>query len=85
MGFSLVLILSSFIIFNRDYCNSDARFVFSIAHELAHLLLYSSVDKESALKKSVIDRADEQADSFAAAFLLPEKEFPNEKVTSSIH
>ena len=47
-------------------------------HELGHLIMHSSISEEDAIKKEVIDFADQQADRFAAAFLLPATSFPKD-------
>lgn len=57
---------------------SAVRIRFSICHELGHLIMHNSISEEDALKKSIIDYADAQADRFAAAFLLPSTLFPND-------
>ncbi len=57
---------------------SAVRTRFSMAHELGHLIMHSSISEEDAIKKNVIDFADQQADRFAAAFLLPTTSFPKD-------
>lgn len=63
---------------------SAVRTRFSILHELGHLIMHSSVSEEDAVKKGLIDFADQQADRFAAAFLLPATSFPNDVHGSSL-
>lgn len=63
---------------------SAVRTRFSILHELGHLIMHSSVSEEDAVKKGIIDFADQQADRFAAAFLLPATSFPNDVHGSSL-
>lgn len=57
---------------------SAVRTRFSMLHELGHLIMHSSISEEDAIKKDVIDFADQQADRFAAAFLLPATSFPKD-------
>lgn len=54
---------------------SAVRTRFSILHELGHLIMHSSISEGDAVKKSVVDFVDVQADRFAAAFLLPATSF----------
>jgi len=68
----------------KDNVKSAVRVRFSILHELAHLLLHHSISEEEAQKPSIVDKADEQADRFAAAFLLPATTFPNDIRGSSL-
>ena len=63
---------------------SAVRTRFSILHELGHLIMHSSITDEEATKKSVVDFADNQADRFAAAFLLPATSFPKDIHSSSL-
>jgi Zn-dependent peptidase ImmA (M78 family)/transcriptional regulator with XRE-family HTH domain len=57
---------------------SAVRTRFSLLHELGHLIMHSAISDEDSVKKAVIDHADEQADRFAAAFLLPSTSFIND-------
>ena len=57
---------------------SAVRTRFSILHELGHLIMHSSISARDAEKKAVVDLADEQADRFAASFLLPATSFPKD-------
>lgn len=63
---------------------SAVRTRFSISHELAHLIMHSSIVAEDASKKAISDFADAQADYFAAAFLLPPESFPDDIHGSSL-
>lgn len=51
---------------------------FSIAHELGHLLMHSTVPVEKTRSKEILQLADHQADRFAAAFLMPISSFPKD-------
>jgi Zn-dependent peptidase ImmA (M78 family)/DNA-binding XRE family transcriptional regulator len=52
------------------------RQIFSIAHELGHLIMHQdSYGKEA---EELNDDQEHEADAFAAAFLMPEKQFSNE-------
>lgn len=57
---------------------SAVRTRFSLLHELGHLVMHSSISAQDAIKKDIINIADQQADRFAAAFLLPSSSFPKE-------
>lgn len=72
-----------YILFNLAQ-KSAVRTRFSICHELGHLILHSSISQDDASKKAIIDFADEQADRFAAAFLLPATSFPKDIHGSSL-
>lgn len=64
---------------------SNARIRFDIAHELGHLIMHSDVYSEDDFEKSVIrDKLEREADKFAAAFLLPEKTFSKDVISSSL-
>lgn len=54
---------------------SHKRDVFTIAHELGHYFLHSRLGeiKLKANRSEDIDEAEREANSFAAAFLMPEK------------
>ncbi len=63
---------------------SHKRDVFTIAHELGHYFLHSKLGEVpiSASRSEVIDETEQEANSFAAAFLMPEamvQKFFNEK------
>jgi len=63
-----------YIILSSDKCSS-ARSRFDVAHELAHLILHRNVDKKILNKASEFKLMEDQANYFAAAFLLPEETF----------
>ena len=61
---------------NRDDSISIERKIFTIAHELGHILLHSdSFQPEEQIEK---EKEEREADEFASYFLLPEKGFWNE-------
>ncbi|VIB39306.1 transcriptional regulator [Clostridioides difficile] len=62
--------------------NSAARSRFDLAHELGHIILHKNIDKEEF--ESNINLIEQQADRFAAAFLLPLEAFNREVISSSI-
>jgi len=66
-----------YIVYNSVQ-KSAVRTRFSIAHELGHLILHSSISEKDAVKKEVVDFVDMQADRFASAFLLPATSFPKD-------
>ena len=72
-----------YILYNPEQ-KSAVRIRFSILHELGHLILHSAVSAEDSVKKEIVDRADAQADRFAAAFLLPSTTFPKDIHRSSL-
>ena len=72
-----------YILYNPDQ-KSAVRIRFSILHELGHLILHSAISQDDSVTKEIIDRADEQADRFAAAFLLPNSTFSRDVHGSSI-
>lgn len=57
-----------FILLNRNE-RSAVRLRFDLAHELGHLLLHNN--GEEINDKSVLDRIEKEANSFAGAFLFP--------------
>lgn len=63
---------------------SAVRTRFSICHELGHLIMHSAITDSDSIRKDIVDLADEQADRFAAAFLLPATSFPNDIHGTSI-
>ncbi len=64
---------------------SNAKIRFSIAHELGHMLMHSDLISEDDLDKNVIDtKLEEEANIFAAAFLLPRETFSRDVTSSSI-
>lgn len=63
---------------------SAVRTRFSLLHELGHLIMHSDISNEDSIKKEVVDFADDQADRFAAAFLLPATSFPKDVHSTSL-
>lgn len=63
---------------------SAVRTRFGLLHELGHLVMHSTIASDDAIKKAVVDLADDQANRFAAAFLLPRTSFPAEIHGSSL-
>lgn len=63
---------------------SAVRTRFSILHELGHLIMHSSISETDSIKKSIVDLADSQADTFASAFLLPATSFPKDIHSTSL-
>lgn len=57
---------------------SVARRNFDAAHELGHIILHSNIEKLEELSSEEQRKLEEQANSFAAAFLLPKNEFFND-------
>lgn len=72
---------------NEKYCvvlsndkQSVARRNFDAAHELGHIVLHSNIEKIEELPLEEQRKLENQANSFAAAFLLPKAKFFNELV-----
>ena len=59
---------------------SVARRNFDAAHELGHIILHRNIEKLEELSQEQQRKLEEQANSFAAAFLLPKNEFFKELV-----
>lgn len=57
---------------------SVARRNFDAAHELGHIILHKNLEKIEELSSGEQRELEEQANSFAAAFLLPRNEFFND-------
>lgn len=57
---------------------SVARRNFDAAHELGHIILHRNIEKIEELLPEEQRKLEEQANSFAAAFLLPKNEFFND-------
>lgn len=57
---------------------SVARRNFDAAHELGHIILHRNIEKIEELSPEEQRKLEEQANSFAAAFLLPKNEFFND-------
>lgn len=76
-GFSYWQDKRPFIFVNKN--NTAVRLRMSIAHELCHLLFHEDEDIEKELK-----RVEDEAKSFAGAFLLPEAALHNELYMGSL-
>lgn len=70
---------------NKKYCvvlsndkQSVARRNFDAAHELGHIILHNHLEKIEDLSSEEQRKLEEQANSFAAAFLLPKNVFFND-------
>ena len=59
-----------FILLNR-HKSSAVRLRFDLAHELGHLLLHNYIDEEELNDKSILNKIEKEAHSFAGAFLFP--------------
>ena len=70
-------ISSPYIVLGRDKA-SAVRSRYDAAHELAHMLLHRRVDRRRINSKSDWKILEQQANRFAAAFLLPAKSFVDE-------
>ncbi len=68
---------SPYIVLGRDKA-SAVRSRFDAAHELAHMLLHRRVDPRRVNSKTDWKILEQQANRFAAAFLLPAKSFVDE-------
>lgn len=60
---------------NKD---SAARINFDVAHELGHIILHEWSEDEEAISREEFKNKEKEANEFAAAFLMPEKEFAKE-------
>jgi Zn-dependent peptidase ImmA (M78 family)/transcriptional regulator with XRE-family HTH domain len=61
---------------------SACRSRYDASHELGHLILHRHIDTKEL--KSDLDRRENEANRFAAAFLLPEKTYPLEVFSSRL-
>ena len=57
---------------------SAARIHFDVAHELGHICLHGWTEDIDSLEKEEFKKREEQANRFAAAFLLPKDSFCND-------
>ena len=71
-------------IFMASEKEASARARFDLAHELGHLILHRWVENEELENPKVLKRIENEADRFAAAFLLPRRSFPNEVYTARL-
>jgi Zn-dependent peptidase ImmA (M78 family) len=63
---------------------SVARHRYDLAHELGHLILHKWIEAEELKAPTILKRIEVEADTFAGAFLLPQRSFPNEVYTSRL-
>ena len=66
---------STYLIAYSSNKTSAARIHFDIAHELGHIFLHEWSEDLESLSKEEFKEREQQANDFAAAFLLPEKTF----------
>ena len=64
---------------------SACRIRFSLAHELGHLLLHSSVTYDDLKNAETLNRIEREANRFASAFLLPKEPFISDLQSVSIN
>lgn len=67
---------------NRD---TNASYVFSICHELGHLILHQSISEKYITKSENYKLLEDEANIFAGAFLMPADTFGNEYLTSNLN
>lgn len=67
---------------NRD---TPTSYVFSICHELGHLVLHASMQKDELLARNTYKDIEQQANLFAGAFLMPAETFGSEYITSNLN
>ena len=72
-----------FIILNADK-NSQARSRFDLCHELGHMILHKNISKEILLDKDIFNMVEDQAHSFASAFLMPYKSWSTDVYAISL-
>lgn len=72
-------------IFYEGNRNTSTSYIFSICHELGHLILHAGMQKEELLNKSLYNEIEQQAHLFAGAFLMPAETFGNEYLTSNLN
>lgn len=60
---------------NKD---SAARINFDVAHELGHIILHEWSEDEETISREEFKSKEKESNEFAAAFLMPEKEFARE-------
>ena len=63
---------------------SSVRYRFDLAHEFGHLIMHSHITEEDMNIKEVYDRIEDEANSFAGAFLLPVSSYASEIYSTSI-
>ena len=57
---------------------SAARINFDIAHELGHIIMHEWSEDEELISREEFKQKEKEANEFASAFLLPEKEFSHD-------
>jgi Zn-dependent peptidase ImmA (M78 family)/transcriptional regulator with XRE-family HTH domain len=62
-----------YILINSTAFHARARY--DLAHELAHLVIHRGLTDEEFCQRGVLNLVEDQANKFAAAFLLPAKTF----------
>lgn len=72
-------------IFYEGNRNTSTSYIFSICHELGHLILHAGLQKEELQNKSLYNEIEQQAHLFAGAFLMPAETFGNEYLTSNLN
>ena len=72
---------STFLIAYSNNKTSAARVHFDIAHELGHIVLHEWSDDIEELPKEEFKEREQEANDFAASFLLPEEAFRDDLLT----
>src|SRR5438477_9463176 len=72
-AFSCLIGARPFVFLSSD--RSAVRSRYDAAHELGHLVLHSGVSMQQMEDNQIHDRAEKEANRFAAAFLLPRQVF----------
>lgn len=73
-----------FIFLNSDK-DTNSRIRFDIAHELAHILMYSDFYSEEDLKcNKILEKVEDEANRFASAFIMPKVTFSKDVFSTSI-
>lgn len=78
-GFSCVYNGHPYIYINQDY--SWDRMRLTLAHELGHIILHSSIDRHARMGADFYTCLERQANRFAAAFLCPRDSFNKEFIS----
>lgn len=71
-------------IFMASEKEAGARIRYDLAHELGHLVLHKWVESSELENKDTLKIIENEANKFAAAFLLPTPSFPNEIYTTKL-
>lgn len=73
-----------FIFLSSDK-DTNVRIRFDIAHELGHMVMHADYYNDDDIKKSAIsEKIEDEANRFAAAFMLPKESFSKDVFSSSI-